>query len=83
MNGGPSQSDTFDPKPRLARENGQPIGMKIPATQFDDVGGVLASPWKFRQYGESGAWVSDLFPNVGRCVDDHEIRTPLCPIDTR
>ena len=42
MDGGPSQVDTFDPKPRLAKENGQPIGMTIPKTQFDDVGGVLA-----------------------------------------
>ncbi|MEM7305316.1 MAG: DUF1501 domain-containing protein [Planctomycetota bacterium] len=70
MDGGPSQVDTFDPKPRLERENGQPIGMKIPKTQFDDVGAVLQSPWKFAQYGENGAWVSDLFPNVAECVDD-------------
>ena len=69
MDGGPSQVDTFDPKPRLAREHGQPIGMAIPETQFDDVGTVLASPWEFRQYGESGLWVSDLFPCVAQCVD--------------
>src|SRR5690349_12996582 len=46
MDGGPSQVDTFDPKPRLERENGQDINMKIPATQFNNVGKVLASPWK-------------------------------------
>lgn len=69
MDGGPSQVDTFDPKPRLDKENGQPIGMAIPKTQFDDVRGVLASPWKFRRYGESGLWVSDLFPHVGRQAD--------------
>lgn len=70
MDGAPSQVDTFDPKPRLEKENGQPIGMAIPDTQFDNVGTVLQSPWKFRQYGESGAWVSDLFPHLSRCVDD-------------
>jgi hypothetical protein len=70
MDGGPSQVDTFDPKPRLDREHGQPIKMDVPATQFDNVGNVLKSPWKFRQYGESGIPVSDLFPHVATCVDD-------------
>ncbi len=70
MDGGPSQVDTFDPKPRLEAENGQPIGMAIPKTQFDNVGAVLASPWKFKNYGESGLPVSDLFPHVGSCADD-------------
>ncbi|MFO1093169.1 MAG: DUF1501 domain-containing protein [Planctomycetaceae bacterium] len=70
MDGGPSQVDTFDPKPRLDAENGQPFKMPIQPTQFDNVGNTLASPWKFRQYGESGLPVSDLFPNVATCVDD-------------
>ena len=70
MDGGPSQVDTFDPKPRLDKEHGQPIGMKIPKTQFDNVGTVMKSPWAFNQYGESGAWVSDLFPHVAESVDD-------------
>ncbi len=70
MDGGPSQVDTFDPKPRLDRENGQAIQAKVQPTQFDNVGKVLASPWKFRQYGESGIPVSDLFPHVATCVDD-------------
>lgn len=70
MDGGPSQVDTFDPKPRLDREHGQDIKMKVPATQFNNVGKVLASPWKFRQSGESGVPVSELFPHVARCVDD-------------
>src|SRR5579871_2116082 len=69
MDGGPSQVDTFDPKPRLDREHGQKIKMKVPPTQFDNVGNVLKSPWKFRQYGQSGIPVSDLFPNVARHVD--------------
>ncbi|MFN0051763.1 MAG: DUF1501 domain-containing protein [Planctomycetales bacterium] len=70
MDGGPSQVDTFDPKPRLEREHGQKIKMKVPPTQFDDVGNVLQSPWKFRQYGQSGIPVSDLFPHVAQHVDE-------------
>lgn len=71
MDGGPSQLDTFDPKPRLDREHGQPIKLaKVPATQFDNVGTVLKSPWKFSQHGECGLPVSELFPNVATCIDD-------------
>ncbi len=70
MDGGPSQLDTFDPKPRLDREHGQPIKLaKIPATQFDNVGNVLKSPWKFSNHGEAGIPVSSLFPNVAKHVD--------------
>jgi Protein of unknown function (DUF1501) len=70
MDGGPSQVDTFDPKPRLDREHGQPIRVKTNPTQFNNVGNVLRCPWKFRHYGESGLPVSDLFPHVGRRADD-------------
>jgi hypothetical protein len=70
MDGGPSQVDTFDPKPRLDREHGQPIKMKVEPTQFNNVGTVLRCPWKFRNYGKSGLPVSDLFPQVGQCADD-------------
>lgn len=69
MDGGPSQVDTFDPKPRLDAENGQPFGMKMEKTQFNNNGNTLASPWKFKQYGESGLPVSDLFPHVARHAD--------------
>jgi hypothetical protein len=70
MDGGPSHLDTFDPKPRLDREHGQPIKVKVHPTQFNNVGTVLKSPWKFRPRGQSGIPVSDLFPHVGGCVDD-------------
>jgi hypothetical protein len=72
MDGGPSQIDTFDPKPLLTKYNGQPPGklFDVEPTQFDNNGNVLASPWKFNPYGESGTPVSDLFPNVANCVDD-------------
>jgi hypothetical protein len=70
MDGGPSQVDTFDPKPRLAKEHGQPIKMKVPPTQFNNVGTVMQCPWPFRQHGQSGIPVSSLFPHVAGCVDD-------------
>ena len=69
MDGGPSQVDTFDHKPRLLRENGRPFAQKIEPTQFDNVGATLASPFAFHQYGESGQWVSDLFPYLARSAD--------------
>src|SRR5262245_39339008 len=62
MDGGPSQVDTFDPKPRLAREHGQPMRMRVEPTQFNSIGNILQSPWAFRQHGQSGIPVSDLFP---------------------
>jgi Protein of unknown function (DUF1501) len=73
MDGGPSQVDTFDPKPRLDREHGQPIKAKVQPTQFNNVGKVLKCPWKFQNRGESGIPVSDLFPNVGAHVDEMAI----------
>ncbi len=70
MDGGPSQVDTFDYKPRLERERGRPIGMKIPPTQFNNVGTVMPSPWTFRPRGRCGTQVSDLIPNIATCVDE-------------
>jgi hypothetical protein len=70
MDGGPSQVDTFDPKPRLQRESGQPFKMKIEPTQFNDNGLTLGSPWAFRNHGQSGLPVSELFPHVATCADD-------------
>src|SRR5262245_32691504 len=51
MDGGPSQVDTFDPKPLLAKHHGTPPGklFKVEPTQFDNVGKVMQSPWKFTQ----------------------------------
>lgn len=70
MDGGPSQVDTFDPKPRLQAESGKPFGMKMEPTQFNNNGNTLGSPWKFHQYGQSGITVSDLFPHVARHADN-------------
>jgi hypothetical protein len=72
MDGAPSQVDTFDYKPTLAKYHGKdPHSIfKVEPTQFDNVGKVMQSPWKFTQHGQSGAWVSELFPHVARHVDD-------------
>jgi Protein of unknown function (DUF1501) len=73
MDGGPSQVDTFDPKPRLTAEHGQPIKMHHPPTQFiphDTPPKVLGSPWKFSPRGQCGTPVSELLPHIADCVDD-------------
>ena len=70
MSGGVSHVDTFDPKPRLQREHGNPMPMKIERTQFNQNGNIFGSPYAFKQHGESGIPVSSLFPHVATCVDD-------------
>jgi hypothetical protein len=69
MNGGPSQVDTFDPKPALEKYNGQRPSTADLKTERK-TGGLLMSPFKFKPYGESGIEVSDLFPHIGSCIDD-------------
>jgi hypothetical protein len=70
LKGGPSQVDTFDPKPLLDRDDGKPFPFDKPRVTFAATGNLLKSPWKFQQYGESGIPVSELFPNVAKHVDD-------------
>jgi hypothetical protein len=70
MDGGPSQVDTFDPKPRLTAEHGKPFAMKMEPTQFNNNGTTFGCPWKFRQHGACVTPVSDLFPEVAKHVDD-------------
>ena len=73
MSGGPSQIDTFDYKPSLTKYAGQPledlIGEKF-AVRQGMPGPLMPSPFEFRQYGESGMWVSELFPHLSAHVDD-------------
>src|SRR5262245_56183951 len=69
MKGGPSQVDTFDYKPLLQQHHGQPLPFAKPRVQFAPTNNLLGSPWKFRQYGQCGHWVSDLFPHLARHVD--------------
>jgi Protein of unknown function (DUF1501) len=69
MHGGPSQVDTFDPKPLLQRDHGKPYPGEKPRVQFAPTGDLLRSPWEFRKYGGCGLEVSDLFPLVGAQAD--------------
>jgi hypothetical protein len=72
MNGGPSQVDTWDHKPELAKYHGQELKGFDKNTGFftNQVGPLMKSPFKFRQHGQSGTWVSEIFPNMARHVDD-------------
>ena len=72
MDGGVSQVDAFDPKPRLDKDNGKdPYEVfDVTPTQFNNIGKILKSPWEFKQHGESGMWMSELFPHIATCVDD-------------
>ncbi|MFM7041234.1 MAG: DUF1501 domain-containing protein, partial [Planctomycetaceae bacterium] len=71
INGGPSHVDTFDYKPELAKRDGQPLEGFDPKTGFfaGAVGGLMKSPFEFKQHGQSGAWVSSLFPQLAQHVD--------------
>jgi Protein of unknown function (DUF1501) len=69
MNGGPSQVDTFDPKPALTKYNGQKPSLAHLKTERG-TGGWLASPFKFNKCGQSGIEVSEIFPEIGKCIDD-------------
>lgn len=74
MNGGPSQMDTFDPKPSLTKYHGQElpesIKNQLQRTQKNRAGTVFQSPFKFKKYGQSGLEVSELFPNIAKHADD-------------
>jgi hypothetical protein len=72
MNGGQSQVDTWDYKPQLAKRDGQSLTGFDNKTGFfpEQVGGLLKSPFKFAQHGQSGTWTSEIFPNLARHVDD-------------
>jgi hypothetical protein len=72
MDGGPSHVDTFDYKPELTRQQGQPIGeSQVSKLSQSSAGRVwLGSPWTFRQRGQSGLWVSDLLPHLADLVDE-------------
>ena len=62
MRGGPSHVDTFDYKPKLTADTGAPATR--PGTK------LLGSKWKFAQHGQSGLWISELFPNVANHADE-------------
>lgn len=73
MEGGPSQMDTFDPKPKLNELAGQPLPESFgevitPMGEYNAP--LLGSKRKWKQHGESGIWVSDWLPEIAKCVDD-------------
>ncbi len=71
MHGGPSQVDTFDYKPELQKRDGKEMPTTGSALVEKSTGRkLMASPWKFARHGESGAYVSELFPEVAKHVDD-------------
>ena len=70
MSGGPSHVDTFDPKPRLSKDNGKPLPFEKPKLERTKTGNLLQSPWSFRQYGQCGTAVSELLPHISTCIDD-------------
>ncbi len=71
MSGAASQCDMFDYKPELIAHNGQPWdpGEKVELFQSSP-GNCMASPWAWKQHGQSGKWMSDLVPHLATCVDD-------------
>jgi len=75
MQGGPSHQDTFDPKPRLRRDHGKPGPGRGRGTQ------LVGSPFAFRQHGQSGLWMSELFPHLSGQADRlcmvHSMRTDI------
>src|SRR5215212_3265450 len=70
MHGGPSQVDTFDYKPKLNADDGKSLPFPKPRVVSSPTGNLLRSPFEFKQHGQSGAWVSSLFPHVAKCVDE-------------
>src|SRR5258707_14287273 len=67
MEGAPSSVDLFDPKPELTKRDGQRIDIDV----FNgNPGPLMKSPFRFQQYGQSGAWVCEKYPNAARHVDE-------------
>ena len=81
MPGGPSQVDTFDHKPALKEHAGKRPSLVDRKTLRNTKNGLMPSPFGFKQYGQTGKWVSDIFPEVGKMVDDicfiHSMHTDI------
>lgn len=70
MNGGASQMDTFDYKPELEKRHGEKVDFGLKAAATSIPGAIMKSPFAWRQHGESGRWVTSVFPHIAGCVDD-------------
>ena len=81
MPGGPSQVDTFDYKPEIQKHAGERPELVDRKSLRNTRNGLMPSPFGFRQYGQCGKWVSDIFPHVAQCVDDicfiHSMHTDI------
>jgi len=69
MSGGVSHVDSFDPKPELAKRQGQPMPVPVKPTMFNNNGNIMASPWESKPYGQSGLALTNLFPRLAEHVD--------------
>ena len=79
MVGGPSHMDTFDPKPELVKRHGQKHKFALSQQLTQKASGTLkGAPWAFHRCGQSGIEVSELFPHVGRCIDDVAVLRGTC-----
>jgi hypothetical protein len=82
MSGGVSHIDSFDPKPRLTRDHGKPMPVKIERTMFNNNGNIMGSPFEFTPSGKSGIPVSSMFPHVAKVVDELAvIRSMTSPLN--
>ena len=81
MPGGPSHVDTFDHKPEIKKNEGQRPDVVDRKSLRNTKNGLFPSPFGFKQYGQCGKWVSEIFPHVGQCVDDlcfiHSMHTDI------
>ncbi len=78
MHGGPSHVDLFDYKPKLYSEHGKPLPFPERSVQFAARGNIFAPPWKFRQVGQSGHWMSELWEHLPEVADDLCMINSLC-----
>ncbi len=82
MSGGVSHVDSFDPKPRLAKDHGKPMPVKVERTMFNNNGNIMASPFQFAPAGKCGMPVSTMFPHIAKVADELAlIRSMTSPVN--
>ena len=82
MSGGVSHVDSYDPKPRLQRDHGKPMPVKVERTMFNNNGNIMGSPFEFTPSGKSGIPVSSMFPHTAKVVDELAIvRSMTSPLN--
>ena len=82
MSGGVSHVDSFDPKPRLAKDHGKPMPVKVERTMFNNNGNIMASPFAFTPSGKCGMPVSAMFPHLAKVADELAlIRSMTSPVN--